>query len=79
MECYICDLYGNSNWHLPSNEIANRTFNTELEAKQWFQEKYPNGELLFSGFHLTEHYTTNWVFCDGKEIGEITLESHSQK
>jgi hypothetical protein len=75
MTFYVCDLYNDSNWNLPPEEVAARTFNTEQEAKQWFEDKHSGKNIEFSGFHYTEHYLTNWVSYNGIEVGEITKRS----
>lgn len=77
MEYYICNLHHHNNWHLPPEVVASRTFNTEQEAKDWFKQQYPKGELIFTGFYLTYYLPTNWVFLDEEEIGEITIDSHN--
>jgi len=70
MPKYICDLYGNSSWNVSPEEVMSRTFETELEAQEWFKQKFTN-ELNFSGFYLTEYDTTNWVTVRGVEVGQI--------
>lgn len=32
MTHYVCDLYGNTNWKIPVEEVAARTFNTEQKV-----------------------------------------------
>ncbi|MFN6515002.1 MAG: hypothetical protein RMY29_010925 [Nostoc sp. CreGUA01] len=79
MTHYVCDLYGNTNWNLPIEKVTARTFNTEQEAEQWFKNNYSGNSIEFSGFHDTERYVTNWVSCNGKEVGEITKRPSSNE
>jgi len=79
MTHYVCDLYGNTNWDLPIEEVTARTFNTEQEAEQWFKDKCSGNSIEFSGFYDTERYVTNWVSCNGKEVGEITKRPSSNE
>ncbi|OWY69058.1 hypothetical protein B7486_23410 [cyanobacterium TDX16] len=78
MPKYICSLDSRSAWHLSPEEVAQQTFSTEEEAKQWFYQKCPDRHLEFSGFHLTIHLPTNFVSWNGKEVGQILEYSNKQ-
>ncbi|MBD2309813.1 hypothetical protein H6G17_30845 [Chroococcidiopsis sp. FACHB-1243] len=78
MPKYICSLDSNNAWHLSPEKVAQQTFSTEEEAKQWFYQNCPDCNLEFSGFHLTIHLPINFVLCNGQGIGQIIEYSNKQ-
>ncbi|MFB2771924.1 hypothetical protein ACE1AT_21945 [Pelatocladus sp. BLCC-F211] len=71
MPKYVCNLTGDSNWHKTKSEVEARTFDTELEAKEWFQKQCPDGKVEFTEFQRTQRFMTSWVDCNNKSLGEI--------